>query len=131
MFFLKLVSRTFSIGSVFILFLICLTVSKYYKNSTGEFYLEIKSSKNKLTVGNKIRLEKSLSIGNQRHNDVILESSDNINVEIIIKNDQVILNNIGDSQYVKVGEKHIKGKIEIFINQIIHICDTSFQLILE
>ena len=139
--FTKFISKLISIGSIFILFLICLSIIKYYildffssygNNSIkGQVYLEVKSSKNNLTIGDRIKIEKNLSIGNQQNNSVIIESLEDIKVEIFIKNNKVFLNNIKDSQSVKVGNYEVQGIVEIYENQIIQISNLSFKLIQE
>lgn len=138
--FLGLISRTFSVISIVVLFLICLTIIKYYildffhlkfnESSTNKFFLEVNSSNNKLKVGKKIYVKNHLFIGSQKDNDVVLKLSNGVKVEIFIKNNEIFLRNLGDSQ-CKVGNKYINGNTPIFKDEIIEIDGTTFQVIQE
>ena len=142
--FWELISRIISIIATFILFLIVLIVIKYYvydfltifnfKNSCFNLFLEIKSSdQDNLILGDKILINKYISIGNEANNDIVLENRYDYLVRFVIfvHDNQIYAENLNNTDCIKIGNNNILGKVKLQGNEEIIVLNTSFKLVKE
>lgn len=142
--FWELISRIISIIATFILFLIILIIAKYYvydfltifnfKNSFSNLFLEIKSSdQDNLILGDKILINKYISIGNEVNNDIVLKNRYDYLVKLVIfvNNNQIYAQNFNNTDCIKIGNNNILGKVKLQGNEEIIVLNTLFKLIKE
>ena len=142
--FWELISRIISIIATFILFLIVLIIIKYYfyhfltifnfKNSFFNLFLEIKSSdQDNLILGDKILINKYISIGNEANNDIVLENRYDYLVRFVIfvHDNQIYAENLNNTDCIKIGNNNILGKVKLQGNEEIIVLNTSFKLVKE
>ena len=142
--FWELISRIISIIATFILFLIVLIIIKYYfydfltifnfKNSFFNLFLEIKSSdQDNLILGDKILINKYISIGNEANNDIVLENIYDYLVKLVIfvHDNQIYAENLNNTDCIKIGNNNILGKVKLQGNEEIIVLNTSFKLVKE
>lgn len=142
--FWKLISRIVSIIATFILFLIVLIIIKYYiydfltifnfKKSFFNLFLEIKNSdQDGLILGDKILINKYISIGNEASNDIVLENRCDYLVKLIIfvHDNQIYAENLNNIDCIKIGNNNILGKVKLQGNEEISVLNTSFKLVKE
>ena len=142
--FWELISRIISIIATFILFLIVLIIIKYYfydfltifnfKNSFFNLFLEIKSSdQDNLILGDKILINKYISIGNEANNDIVLENRYDYLVRFVIfvHDNQIYEENLNNTDCIKIGNNNILGKVKLQGNEEIIVLNTSFKLVKE
>lgn len=139
--FWEMISKGISILFIFTLVFITLFVLKYYLYSfiyilkkSSKIFLEVVSTKDEgILVNDRIFIKKILSIGNEINNDIVLKDFGNnlTRVFILIEGNKIYIHNLNNTKNVKVNDENIMGKVRLKRDDIIHILNTSFKLIIE
>lgn len=139
--FWEMISKGISILFIFTLVFITLFVLKYYLYSfiyilkkSLKIFLEVVSTKDEgILVNDRIFIKKILSIGNEINNDIVLKDFGNnlTRVFILIEGNKIYIHNLNNTKNVKVNDENIMGKVRLKRDDIIHILNTSFKLIIE
>lgn len=139
--FWEMISKSISILFIFTLFFITLLVTKYYLynfihilKKSSKIFLEVTSTKDEgVSINDKIFIKRTISIGNEINNDIVLKDFGNnlIRVFILIEGNKIYIHNLNNTENVKVNDENVMGKVRLKRDDVIHVLNTSFKLIIE
>ncbi len=139
--FWEMISKSISILFIFTLFFITLFVTKYYLynfiyilKKSSKIFLEVISSKDEgVSINDKIFIRRTISIGNEINNDIVLKDFGNnlIRVFILIEGNKIYIHNLNNTENVKVNDENVMGKVRLKRDDVIYVLNTSFKLIIE